>query len=138
LRPNRFVTKKIISTACKIYKGSNETLYLGNIDISRDWGWAPEYVEAMWLMLQKNIPEDYVIATGVSRTLKEFIEITFQILNLDYEKFVKHDDSLIRPTDLKMGRANPNKAYRDLGWKANFKLEDIIKEMINFELKGII
>lgn len=137
LRPNRFVTKKIISTACRIYTGSNEILYLGNIDISRDWGWAPEYVDAMWLMVQKDNPQDYVIATGVSRTLEEFIKITFDLLKLDYKKHILVDNSLLRPTDLKIGRANPTKAYNDLGWKANFMLEDIIGEMVNFELMNI-
>jgi GDPmannose 4,6-dehydratase len=134
LRPNRFVTKKIISTACRIFRGSKETLFLGNIDISRDWGWAPEYVEAMWLMVQQDIPNDYVIATGISRTLEEFIKITFDILNLDYKEHVSVDNNLLRPTDLKIGRANPHKAYKDLGWKANFMLEDVIKQMIDFEL----
>ena len=138
LRPNRFVTKKIISAACKIYKGSNENLILGNIDISRDWGWAPEYVEAMWLMLKNDVPNDYVIATGVSRTLKEFIEITFGILNLDYNKHVQIDNSLFRPTDLKIGRADPSKAYKDLGWRANYKLENIISEMVQYELNNYI
>ena len=136
LRPNRFVTKKIISTACKIYQGSTETLYLGNIDISRDWGWAPEYVEAMWLMLQNDTPSDYVIATGVSRTLEEFIDITFKYLNLNYKDHVLVDNNLLRPTDLKIGRANPSKAFNELGWKANFMLEDTIKEMIKFELSN--
>lgn len=136
LRPNRFVTKKIITSACRIYKGSNEKLYLGNIDISRDWGWASEYVEAMWLMLQNEVPNDYVIATGVSRTLEEFIDITFKFLNLNYKDYVLVDDNLLRPTDLKIGRANPNKAFIDLGWKAKYMLEDTITEMINFELSN--
>ena len=134
LRPNRFVTKKIISKACMIYRGSTEKLYLGNIDISRDWGWAPEYVEAMWLILQNKIPSDYVIATGVSRTLEEFIAITFNYLNLNYKDHVLVDNTLLRPTDLKIGKANPNKAFLELGWKAKYMLEDCIKEMINFEL----
>ena len=134
LRPNRFVTKKIISTACKIFNGSNETLFLGNIDISRDWGWAPEYVEAMWLMLQNEQPSDYVIATGISRTLEDFIDITFSYFKLNYKDHILVDNNLLRPTDLKIGRANPNKAFKELGWKANFMLEDIIKEMIEFEL----
>ncbi len=136
LRPNRFVTKKIISSACRIFKGSKETLLLGNIDISRDWGWAPEYVDAMWLMVQQDIPDDYVIATGISRTLEDFIKITFDILNLDYREHISVDNTLLRPTDLKIGSANPQKAYKVLGWKANFMLEDIIKEMIDFELKN--
>jgi GDPmannose 4,6-dehydratase len=136
LRPNRFVTKKIISTACKIYKGSKETLFLGNIDISRDWGWAPEYVEAMWLMLQNDIPSDYVIATGVSRSLEDFIHITFKSLGLNYKDHVLVDNNLLRPTDLKIGRANPIKAFNELGWKAKFMLEDTIMKMVKFELSN--
>jgi GDPmannose 4,6-dehydratase len=138
LRPSRFVTKKIISTACRIYRGSKETLFLGNIDITRDWGWAPEYVDAMWLMVQQDIPKDYVIATGISRTLRDFIKITFDMLNLDFREHVTVDDNLLRPTDLKIGRANPEKAHKELGWRAKFMLEDIIKEMIDFELKNPI
>jgi GDPmannose 4,6-dehydratase len=136
LRPNRFVTKKIISTACKIYKGSKESLFLGNINISRDWGWAPEYVEAMWLMLQNDIASDYVIATGVSRSLEDFIDITFKSLGLNYKDHVLLDGNLLRPTDLKIGRANPSKAFSELGWKAKFMLEDTIIEMVNFELSN--
>lgn len=138
LRTEKFVTKKIISTACRIYNGSNEKLYLGNIDISRDWGWAPEFVEAMWLMLQSQKPTDYIIATGESRTLKEFVKITFEILNLNYIDHISVNKDLLRPSDTLYVSANPNKILNNLGWKAKFKLEDIINEMITFELKSNI
>jgi GDPmannose 4,6-dehydratase len=134
LRPYRFVTKKIIATACRIYNGSGEKLRLGNIDIQRDWGWAPDYVEAMWLMLQQRIPDDYVIATGNTHSLQYFIQLTFENLGLDWSKYVESDPSLLRPTDLLIGKANPSKAYNELGWKATYTLEEIINEMIKAEL----
>ena len=135
LRPTRFVTRKIVSAACRIYKGSNEKLHLGNIDIQRDWGWAPEYVEAMWLMLQKDIPTDFVIATGVTHSLAYYIELVFKHLKLDWKKYVLTDNTLLRPTDLLIGRANPSKATLELGWKAKYTLEDVVKEMIESELQ---
>ena len=135
LRPDRFVTKKIIAAACRIYKGSNEKLYLGNIDIKRDWGWAPDYVEAMWLMLQQDKPDDFVIATGVTHPLRYYIQLAFEQLNLDWKKYVVSDPSLLRPTDLMDGRGNPAKASVLLGWKTKHTLEDVVREMINDELK---
>ncbi len=138
LRPDRFVTKKIISTACKIVKDKSLKLKLGNLDITRDWGWAPEYVEAIWLMLQNEFPEDYVIATGESNSLKDFIKTTFEYLGLNYQDYVISDDNLFRPSDLKTGRANPIKAETKLGWKAKSKMKDVIEKMIEFELSNKI
>ena len=138
LRPDRFVTKKIISTACKIVKDKSLKLKLGNLDITRDWGWAPEYVEAIWLMLQNEFPEDYVIATGESNSLKDFIKTTFEYLGLNYQDYVISDDNLFRPSDLKIGRANPIKAETKLGWKAKNKMKDVIEKMIEFELSNKI
>lgn len=134
LRPNRFVTKKIVAAACRIYKGSTEKLQLGNIDIQRDWGWAPDYVEAMWLMLQQPKPDDFVIATGTTHSLQEYIHLVFDYLKLDAEKYVSSDASLLRPTDLLVGRANPAKAFEVLGWKAKYTLPEIVKEMVEAEL----
>ncbi len=133
LRPERFVTKKIISTACRIANGSGETLSLGNTVIRRDWGWAPEYVEAMWLMLQQEKPEDFVIATGTSRSLKELVALAFQEVDLDWQEHVVVDKGLLRPADILEGCGNPKKAEQQLGWKANFVLEDIVREMIKQE-----
>jgi GDPmannose 4,6-dehydratase len=134
LRGNRFVTKKIISTACRIAAGSKEKLVLGNINIERDWGWAPEYVEAMWLMMQQEVPDDFVIATGETRKLEDFISLTFKQLGLNWQEHVVIDKSLFRPTDLKSGKADPSKAEKRLGWKATYRLEDIIEKMIEEEL----
>ena len=137
LRRDHFVTKKIITTAVKISQNNALKLSLGNIDVERDWGWAPDYVEAMWLMMQRNAPEDYIIATGKSHTLKEFIGLTFKALNLNWEEHVEIDDFLRRPTDLQTGRADPGKAHRELQWKATKDLEGVIASMIDDELSTI-
>jgi GDPmannose 4,6-dehydratase len=134
LRPSRFVTKKIVDSACRIANGSTEKLTLGNIAIERDWGWAPEYVEAMWLMLQQKEPDDYVIATGTSRRLEEFIDIAFTRLGLKWRDHVVQDRRLFRPTDFAVGRANPSKALSKLGWKAKLKLENTVAMMIDAQL----
>jgi len=133
LRPTRFVTQKIIATACRIASGSKERLYLGNVDISRDWGWAPEYVEAMYLMLQQLQPDDYVIATGKAYTLKQFLELTFAYLHLDWEAHVVIDDKLLRPSDHAKGLGNPQKADEKLNWRAKSLLPDVIQMMIAAE-----
>ena len=130
LRPTRFVTRKIVSTACRIASGSKETLKLGNIAIARDWGWAPEYVEAMWRMLQLDEPDDFVVATGRSRKLEEFITLTFAALKLEWRDHVRSDPSLFRPSDIREGSGNPQKARMVLGWHAQYGLEDIVQMMI--------
>lgn len=133
LRKERFVTKKIISTAYKISRGINIKLNLGNININRDWGWAPEYVEAMWLMLQQPKAEDFIIATGKTYSLEEFVKITFDLLNLNWKEHVVFDKSLIRPTDISLGLANPSKAKRILNWEARVQLNKIIELMLKHE-----
>ena len=130
LRHERFVTKKIIATACRIGKGSNEKLVLGNIEIARDWGWAQEYVEAMWLMLQEKNASDFVIATGNTVTLKDFIGLSFKYFNLDWSEFVEVDKKLFRPSDPAANYANPSKAAQILGWKAKFQIRDIVNSMV--------
>ncbi|RRB04080.1 GDP-mannose 4,6-dehydratase [Larkinella rosea] len=136
LRPERFVTRKIVAAACRIAQGSTEKLTLGNIDIARDWGWAPDYVEAMWLMLQQPQPDDYVIATGHTRKLKDFIRIVFERVNLNWEDHVQIDASFFRPTDLAEGNANPAKAFWQFGWKAKHKMEDVARLMVDAQLNG--
>ena len=135
LRPERFVTQKIVASACRIAKGSNEILSLGNIEIRRDWGWAPEYVMAMMLMLQKQEPSDYVIATGQSSSLAEFIAEAFDAVGLNWQDFVRVDPNLMRPTDLAVGLGNPQKAKEQLGWQAKYRAKDVVKMMVkaNFE-----
>lgn len=135
LRPERFVTAKIINTACRISNGSKEKLHLGNISIARDWGWAPEYVEAMWRILQQDAPEDFVIATGETNTLEEFVAEAFACVGLDWSDHVVTDSSLLRPSDIMVSRANSQKAMQKLGWSAEFKMRDVIRMMIDNQLQ---
>lgn len=135
LRPERFVTRKIVSAAARIASGSREKLCLGNITICRDWGWAPEYVEAMWLMLHQERPEDFVIATGESHSLEEFVETAFGCVRLNWKDHVVTDPSLIRPTEIATGRGNPAKAQRVLHWQAKYRMHDVVKMMMEDELK---
>ena len=134
LRPQRFVTQKIINGAKEIAAGNLKDMVLGNLDITRDWGWAPEYVEAMWMMLQAPSADDYVIATGVSYSLEQFVEKSFETYGLDWKKYVKVDKSFFRPLDINISRANPSKAQRKLGWKPKNKLDEIIKKMSSYSL----
>jgi GDPmannose 4,6-dehydratase len=134
LRPERFVTQKIVAAACRIAQGSSEQLYLGNMQIQRDWGWAPEYVEAMYLMLQQQQPDDYVIATGESTSLEDFVAAAFASINLDWRDHVVIDSSLLRPTDLAIGRGNPAKATNKLGWQAKYKMKDVVQMMVQAKL----
>lgn len=138
LRPERFVTQKIVSAACRIAAGSQEKLFLGNMSIQRDWGWAPEYVEAMYLMLQQDQPDDYVIATGVAHKLEDFVATTFAQLNLDWREHLIVDESLFRPTDIQLGKGNPTKAGQKLGWQACYQMGDIIRMMIQAKVQPLL
>ncbi|MDT9225499.1 MAG: GDP-mannose 4,6-dehydratase [Limnospira sp. PMC 1279.21] len=131
LRPERFVTQKIVSAACRIAKGSKEKLYLGNVDVFRDWGWAPEYVESMYLMLQQDEPMDYVIATGETYSLADFVTKTFECVGLDWQNHVVTDANLYRPTDIAWGGGNPMLAKERLGWKAKFKMPEVVRMMVD-------
>ncbi len=131
LRPERFVTQKIVHSVKRIAQGSTEKLKLGRLDIARDWGWGPEYVEAMWLMLQQEKPQDFVIATGITITLEEFVQAAFAEAGLNWHHYVEQDPALFRPTDLAIGRADPIKAHLELHWKAATKGVDVVKKMFN-------
>jgi GDPmannose 4,6-dehydratase len=130
LRPTRFVTQKIISTAMRIAAGSGEKLTLGRMDISRDWGWAPEYVDAMWRMLQLEKPEDFVIATGVTITLEDFVAHAFNVLGLNWRDHVIQDKSFYRPTDILISKADPTMAKEKLNWVAGIKGKDVVNMMM--------
>lgn len=134
LRPKRFVTQKVIAAACQIAQGKQEILHLGNINIQRDWGWAPEYVDAMHRMLQQDSPDDYVIATGQSRSLEAFVEAAFACVNLDWRNHVKIDAELMRPTDIAISRGNPLKAQLKLGWRAQIHMESVVQKMVQAHL----
>ena len=138
LRSTRFVTRKITASAARIAAGSKETLALGNTSIRRDWGWAEEYVEAMWLMLQQERPDDYVIATGSSDSLEDFLAAAFDAVGLQWREHVKVDRGLLRPTDISVSRANPSKALHELGWRAKRKMRDIARTMVDAERLSLL
>lgn len=129
LRPERFVTQKVIRAACRIASGSNEILTLGDLSISRDWGWAPEYVEAMWLMLQADKAEDFVIATGQSYALKDFVAESFAYFGLDWIRHVHQSDQFMRPNEIAWSQGNPEKAHIVLGWQASKHMKDVVKNL---------
>ena len=129
LRPERFVTQKIVRAACRIANGSGERLLLGNLDIHRDWGWAPEYVEVMWLMLQQEQFQDFVIATGRSVSLEYFVARAFKSVGLEWRAHVRLDSTLLRPSDIRYGSADPSRASLLLGWRAKRQVDDVIDAM---------
>lgn len=134
LRAERYVTRKIVAAACRISRGSSERLSLGNLEVQRDWGWAPEYVEAMWMMLQQDKPETYVIATGRSHRLEEFVETAFTEVGLQWRDHVDIDQRLYRPADITFASANPSRANERLGWKAKAGMRDVVAMMTAAEL----
>ncbi|WP_445779345.1 GDP-mannose 4,6-dehydratase [Shewanella sp.] len=135
LRPERFVTQKIVTGACRIFAGMQDSLNLGNLTIQRDWGWAPEYVEAMWLMLQQNRPADFVIATGHTFSLEQFAEHAFSAVGLDWRNHVLIDAAMARPTDILVGKADPSKAKQLLDWEAKSRMPDVVRQMVEACLK---
>jgi GDPmannose 4,6-dehydratase len=130
LRPERFVTQKIAAAAYRIAQGQQKKLLLGNILVQRDWGWAPEYVEAMYSMIRADSPEDYVIATGETRKLEEFVCAAFEHVGLNWREHVIVEKNLFRPTDIMIGRGNASKAAQKLGWSARCKMEDVARMMV--------
>lgn len=136
LRPARFVTRKIVSTACRIANGAQEKLTLGRLDIVRDWGWAPEYVEVMWRMLQAKTADDYVIATGHSCSLADFVSLAFESVGLAWRDFVVSDPSLFRPLDIAHSAGDPAKANRLLGWTAAMQVRDVVSKLVSAESFG--
>jgi GDPmannose 4,6-dehydratase len=130
LRPERFVTKKIALAAARISQGIQKELVLGNTSVRRDWGWAPEYVVAMHGMLQLSQPEDFVIATGLSCSLQEFVAVAFAHVGLDAQKFVRVDKSLFRPTEIGIGLGDASRAEAVLNWKAGTKMPQVAKLLV--------
>jgi GDPmannose 4,6-dehydratase len=128
------VTQKIVTTALRIAQGSKEKLVIGDLGIRRDWGWAPEYVVAMWKMLQKSKPEDFVICTGQSHSLEDFTARVFREVGLNWKHHVRHDTRLLRPTDLEVSRGCPRRAEEGLGWKSKTSFPQLIKKLVLQEL----
>ena len=134
LRPSTFVTRKIVKGAINISQGSPNKLCLGNLSVKRDWGLASEYVVAMWEMLQQDKSEDYILSTGVARSLEEFVAIAFKVLNLDWREHIVTDLSLHRPSDAPMNHGDPDKAKVKFGWSSTDSLEDVVGQLISEEL----
>jgi len=128
-----FVTKKVTYGAAKIKLGLADSLYLGNLDAKRDWGYAKDYIEAMWLMLQQDTPEDYVISTGETHSVEEWVEASFRCLDLDWGKYVKIDKSFIRPVDVDLLVGDSSKARKKLGWKTKVSFNELVKIMVEYD-----
>jgi GDPmannose 4,6-dehydratase len=136
LRPSRFVTRKITAAAARIGAGSRERLALGNLSIRRDWGWAPDYVEAMWKMLQREQPDDLVVASGVAHSLEEFVATAFVEVGLNWCDHVDYDASLVRSSDSMCSLGDPAKAAQALDWRPTVKLREIVARMVRAEREG--
>ncbi len=134
LRPERFVTQKIVAAACRIAAGEQHTLALGDLSVRRDWGWAPEYVVAMHKMLQSDAVEDYVIATGVTNSLEDFVSEAFAAVGLEWREHVKSDPRLKRPSEISCSRADVSRAEAQLGWRARFTMRDVAHLMVEARL----
>jgi len=133
LRPARFVTRKVVQAACRIARGSKERLKIGETRIVRDWGYAPEYVQAMSLMLQQDEARDFVIATGESHSLEEYIGACFEEVGLDWHDHTDIDANLFRPSDISQSYADPSLAHQVLGWQAQTRMRGLVKRLINEE-----
>jgi GDPmannose 4,6-dehydratase len=133
-RGETFVTRKVTRAATRIKEGLQEKLFLGNLDSRRDWGFAGDYVEAMWAMLQRDAPDDYVIATGESHSVKEMVELAFAELGLDWKKHVEVDPRYLRPTEVDFLQGDPSKARDKLGWRPRMSFKELISAMVAHDL----
>jgi GDPmannose 4,6-dehydratase len=134
-RGETFVTRKITRAVAQILAGLQDKLYLGNLDAKRDWGYAKEYVEAMWLMLQQEKPDDYVVATGETHSIREFLELAFSHVGLSWEKYVAIDPRYYRPAEVDLLIGDASKARRQLGWKPKTKFADLVKLMVDADIQ---
>ena len=134
-RGETFVTRKITRAVAEIANGSSEKLFLGNLDAIRDWGYAKEYVESMWLMLQQDKPSDYVVATGVGATVRDFTKVAFERVGLNWENYVSFDQKYIRPTEVDALIGDPSKAIQQLGWKATTHWKELAELMVDSDLE---
>jgi len=134
-RGSNFVTSKIVKGAVEIKVGKQKELHMGNLDARRDWGHAKDYVEAMWMMLQQDTPDDYVCATGISHSVRNVCEIVFGSLGMDYKEYVKIDEKYMRPEELHDLRGDSTKLRTELGWKPKYTFESMLKEMVDVKLQ---
>jgi GDPmannose 4,6-dehydratase len=136
-RGETFVTRKITRALARIVAGQQKALYLGNLDAKRDWGYAKDYVRAMWLMLQQDAPDDYVIATGETHSIKEFLDIAFGYANLNWQDYVKFDERYLRPAEVELLIGDPTKAKQQLGWEPSVSFDGLVKLMVDADLEAI-
>ena len=134
-RGETFVTRKITRAATRIKLGLQDSIYLGNLDARRDWGYAKEYVEMMWLMLQQDNPDDYVVATNETHSVKEFCQEAFGQLGLDWEKHVKYDQRYERPAEVELLIGDPAKARKQLGWEPKVRFKELVRIMVEHDLE---
>jgi GDPmannose 4,6-dehydratase len=134
-RGETFVTRKITRAVARIKAGIQNDLYLGNLDSKRDWGYAPEYVEAQWLILQQDQPDDYVIATGETHTVKEFVEVAFGHAGLEWEKYVKFDERYLRPAEVDLLIGDASKAKKKLGWEPKVTFKQLTQIMVEADIQ---
>ena len=137
-RGETFVTRKITRAVARIHAGIDNELYLGNIDMVRDWGYAPEYVEGMWRMLQADRPDDYVLATGVGCSVREFLGLAFGHVGLDWQEYVRFDDRYLRPSEVGTAIGDSSKAHAALGWKAQVLVPELAKIMLDNDIKEVV
>jgi GDPmannose 4,6-dehydratase len=136
-RGENFVTRKVTRAVARIQAGLDDYLYMGNLDAVRDWGYAPEYVEGMWRMLQADAPDDFVLATGTGRTVKEFVATAFEHAGLDWEKHVRFDDRYLRPTEVDALIGASGKAGQELGWSATVDMESLARIMVDADVEAL-
>jgi GDPmannose 4,6-dehydratase len=136
-RGETFVTRKITRALARIVAGQQKKLYLGNLDAKRDWGYAKDYVKAMWLMLQQDEPDDYVVATGETYSIREFLDIAFGYVNLDWRDYVEFDERYLRPAEVELLIGDPAKAKQKLGWNPSVSFEGLVQLMVEADLKAL-
>ena len=137
LRGIEFVTRKITDGVARIKRGDKNELRLGNLDAKRDWGFAGDYVEGMWLMVQQQQPDDYILATGTTQTVREFCRLAFSHVGLDYERYVKIDPAFMRPAEVEVLLGNPAKAQRKLGWTPRTSLQQLVEMMVEADMRRV-
>jgi GDPmannose 4,6-dehydratase len=136
-RGETFVTRKITRAIARIVAGTQKKLYLGNLDAKRDWGYAKDYVKAMWLMLQQPEPDDYVVATGETHSIREFLDISFNYVNLDWHDYVEFDARYLRPTEVDLLIGDPTKVKQKLGWEPSVTFEQLVALMVEADLRAL-
>lgn len=136
-RGETFVTRKITRAIARIVAGQQKKLYMGNLDSKRDWGYAKDYVKAMWLMLQQDEPDDYVVATGETYSVKEFLDIAFGHVNLDWHQYIEFDERYLRPAEVDLLIGDPTKAKQKLGWQPSVTFEELVKLMVDADMQAL-